>query len=85
MFGVSSDEFLNNAISNRNQWELVGEEVVAEYLEKYKAGGNKPEKPRRKSRSLFIDNDDDDDEEEQKKPAQSAPSRKSRSLLMDDA
>jgi hypothetical protein len=33
VFGVSSDEFLNYALNNRREWELRGEEVVAEMLE----------------------------------------------------
>jgi len=36
VFGVSSDEYLNYAQSNRNEWESRGEEVVASMLEKAK-------------------------------------------------
>ena len=35
VFGVSSDEFLNYATANRNEWEAKGEEVVAKMVEKY--------------------------------------------------
>ena len=37
VFGVSSDEYLNYAESNRNEWAVRGEEVVAELSEKAKA------------------------------------------------
>ena len=33
VFGVSSDEFLNYAISNRDEWEKRGEEIVQEMVE----------------------------------------------------
>ena len=33
VFGKSSDEYLNYAIRNRKEWELRGEEVVAEMVE----------------------------------------------------
>jgi hypothetical protein len=36
VFGVSSDEYLNYAIMNRNEWEKKGEDVVASYVKKYK-------------------------------------------------
>jgi hypothetical protein len=32
VFGVSSDEYLNYAIKNRNEWKMKGEEVVKEML-----------------------------------------------------
>ena len=35
-FGVSSDEFLNYAKENRQEWEKKGKDIVATYLEKYK-------------------------------------------------
>lgn len=35
VFGVSSDEFLNYARHNRQEWELKGHEVVAQYVETY--------------------------------------------------
>jgi hypothetical protein len=34
VFGVSSDEYLNYAIANRNEWERQGEGVVAKFVEK---------------------------------------------------
>ncbi len=34
VFGVSSDEYLNYALKNREEWERRGEAVVASYLEK---------------------------------------------------
>ena len=37
VFGVSSDEYLNYAQKNRKEWELRGQEVVADMVEKYKA------------------------------------------------
>jgi len=33
--GVSSDEYLNYAIMNRNEWEKKGRDVVAGYVKKY--------------------------------------------------
>ena len=36
VFGVSSDEYLNYAEKNRQEWEERGEEVVAELVEKAK-------------------------------------------------
>jgi class 3 adenylate cyclase len=35
VFGVSSDEYLNYAIMNRNEWEKKGQDVVASYAKKY--------------------------------------------------
>jgi len=35
VFGVSSDEYLNYAIMNRNEWEKKGRDVVAGYVKKY--------------------------------------------------
>jgi hypothetical protein len=37
VFGVSSDEYLNYAVKNRDEWVLRGEDVVAEMIEKAKA------------------------------------------------
>jgi hypothetical protein len=34
VFGVSSDEYLNYAIKNRNEWAARSEEVVAELVER---------------------------------------------------
>jgi len=36
VFGVSSDEFLLYATENRKDWELLGEGIVAGWIEKYK-------------------------------------------------
>jgi hypothetical protein len=36
VFGVSSDEYLNYALSNRREWERRGQEVVAEMIAKAK-------------------------------------------------
>ncbi|MGK3745457.1 MAG: hypothetical protein ACI8RD_004319, partial [Bacillariaceae sp.] len=36
VFGVSSDEYLDYAIMNRNEWEKKGKDMVAGYVEKYK-------------------------------------------------
>ena len=36
VFGVSSDEYLNYAMQNRNEWEIRGQEVVAEMIESVK-------------------------------------------------
>jgi hypothetical protein len=33
VFGVSSDEFLNYAMKNREEWESRGQEIVAEMVE----------------------------------------------------
>jgi hypothetical protein len=35
VFGVSSDEYLNYAVSNRREWEIQGVEVVAQMSAKY--------------------------------------------------
>jgi len=40
VFGVSSDEYLNYAIMNRNEWEKKGKDVVAGYEKKYKLDAN---------------------------------------------
>ncbi|CAB9501709.1 Receptor-type guanylate cyclase gcy [Seminavis robusta] len=37
VFGVSSDEFLNYARTNREEWALKGESVVAEFIEECKS------------------------------------------------
>jgi hypothetical protein len=34
VFGVSSDEYLNYAVQNRKEWEVRGQEVTAEMVEK---------------------------------------------------
>ena len=36
VFGVSSDEYLNYALENRREWANKGEEVVAQYVKKYR-------------------------------------------------
>ena len=36
MFGVSSDEYLDYAMANRNEWEEKGQEIVANMISKYK-------------------------------------------------
>jgi len=36
VFGVSSDECLNYAVRNRAEWELRGEEVIAEMHKEYR-------------------------------------------------
>lgn len=33
VFGVSSDEYLNYALKNREEWEAKGEEAVAQMVE----------------------------------------------------
>jgi hypothetical protein len=35
VFGVSSDEYLNYATMNRNEWEKKGKDIVAGYVKKY--------------------------------------------------
>ena len=35
VFGVSSNEYLNYAMKNRQEWEDKGQELVADMLEKY--------------------------------------------------
>ena len=37
VFGVSSDEYLDYAVANRNEWEEKGEAIVKNMLEKYKS------------------------------------------------
>lgn len=39
VFGVSSDEYLNYALANRNEWEVKGPQIVAEMVERLKAKG----------------------------------------------
>jgi hypothetical protein len=36
VFGVSSDEYLNYARKNRNEWETRGRQIVADYIENLK-------------------------------------------------
>jgi hypothetical protein len=43
VFGVSGDEYLNYALSNRREWEGRGDEVVGEMLEKANAIWEKEE------------------------------------------
>ena len=38
VFGVSSDEYLNYAVLNRDEWSRKGEEVVAQLMERFNAG-----------------------------------------------
>jgi hypothetical protein len=35
VFGVSSDEYLNYAKNNRNEWERKGKEAIEGYMQKY--------------------------------------------------
>jgi hypothetical protein len=35
VFGVSSDEYLNYALTNRKEWEKKGAAMVAQYLKNY--------------------------------------------------
>ena len=44
VFGVSSHEYLNYAVSNREEWVRRGEQIVKEYIEKYEASqiGSRP-------------------------------------------
>ena len=37
VFGVSSDEYLDYATANRNEWEEKGEAIVKQMQEKYKS------------------------------------------------
>lgn len=37
VFGVSSDEYLNYALKNREEWERKGEQVVVEMIERWEA------------------------------------------------
>lgn len=39
VFGVSSDEYLQYAVQNRKEWELKGQELVAEMLQAFKDQG----------------------------------------------
>lgn len=39
VFGVSSDEYLNYALANRNEWKSKGKQVVETYLSKYQNEG----------------------------------------------
>ena len=38
VFGVSSDEYLSYAVSNRGEWEERGEEIVAEFISEVEQG-----------------------------------------------
>jgi hypothetical protein len=35
VFGVSSDEYLNYAMNNRNEWESKGKEAIKGFLQRY--------------------------------------------------
>lgn len=37
VFGVASDEYLDYAIANRNEWEVKGKDIVQEYRADYQA------------------------------------------------
>ena len=37
VFGVSSHEYLNYALANRDEWSRKGAKIVEAYLEKYEA------------------------------------------------
>ena len=41
VFGVSSDEYLSYALLNRREWEVRGQEVVAELVAKVSDGEQK--------------------------------------------
>jgi hypothetical protein len=54
VFGVSSDEYLNYALSNRKMWAIQGNQMVQDFLQRIrnkKAGknGRRTRAPRRKS------------------------------------
>ena len=40
VFGVSSDECLNYALANREEWEAKGKDIVANMVEKYSNAGS---------------------------------------------
>jgi hypothetical protein len=40
VFGVSSDEYLNYAKNNRNEWERTGKEAIKGYVKQYLADEN---------------------------------------------
>ncbi len=42
VFGVSSDEFLDYARANRQEWQLKGEQVVKDYVRRYNLSRNGP-------------------------------------------
>ena len=42
VFGVASDEYLNYAIANRQEWEARGKEVVQQYLSNHANTNKKP-------------------------------------------
>ena len=44
VFGVSSDEYYNYAVQNRNEWEKCGMDAVAGYIEKYERRRGGPTK-----------------------------------------
>ena len=37
VFGVSSDEYLNYALTNRSEWERKGQKVVSEMVTKFQS------------------------------------------------
>jgi hypothetical protein len=47
VFGVSSDEVLNFAESNRREWEQRGQDIVAGYIKDRESGIQPTEKPLR--------------------------------------
>eukprot|EP01083_Nonionella_stella_P056364 148446_1 len=44
VFGVSSDEYLQYAVQNRKEWDLKGQELVAEMIQSFREQGRVPEK-----------------------------------------
>ena len=63
VFGVSSDENLNYALQNRQEWKSKGRQVVEGYLEKfqYREIREEDEEGSDESRSIVIDSSSDDD------------------------
>lgn len=59
VFGVSSDEYLNYAESNMEEWKIKGEEIVAGYLEKFEKGLRGP--PSGLKGSLILQDLEDED------------------------
>ena len=64
VFGVSSDEYLNYAIRNRDQWTACGQEIVSTMVEQMKWKTPTGKASAMASVRHLSDSDDDDDDDE---------------------
>ena len=58
MFGVSSDEYLQYAQKNREEWEMRGQEIVAAMINKVTKPANLDDLQASSNRKLSYDSDE---------------------------